>query len=140
MVYPISVTTPKRSFCGYGNEYKNPVNRKVEKRLAILNAGGLSAVAGALTTVIARTYTASWKNATSFGVGAGLVTMMFICPRFLYKSGINSYKKEKELDVFTKETEVQKKLLLDVNEAIDKHYDNLGDKLENYSKAKAKKA
>lgn len=114
----------------------NPVNRKLEKRLAILNAGGISAVAGALTTAIARSYTASWKNAGMFGIGAGFVTMMFICPRFMYKSGINSYKKEKELDVFTKEKEVQKKLLTDVNEAIDHGDSELNVKLENYSKAK----
>ena len=118
MIQPVNALAPKVFFKGRKNELDNPVNRKLEKRLAILNAGGISAVAGALTTAIARSYTASWKNAGMFGVGAALVTMMFICPRFMYKSGINSYKKEKELDVFTKEKEVQKKLLTDVNEAI----------------------
>lgn len=44
--------------------------------------------------------------------------------------------KEKELDVFTKEKEVQKKLLTDVNEAIDHGDSELNVKLENYSKAK----
>ena len=73
-----------------------------------------------------------------FGLGAALITMMFICPRLLYKSGINSYKKEKELDVFSKEKEIQKKLLLDVNDAIDKNYDNLDEKLETYSKTISK--
>ena len=132
MIQPVNALTPKVFFKGRKNELDNPVNRKLEKRLAILNAGGISAVAGALTT--ARSYTASWKNAGMFGIGAGFVTMMFICPRFMYKSGINSYKKEKELDVFTKEKEVQKKLLTDVNEAIDHGDSEL--KLENYSKAK----
>ena len=97
MIQPVSALTPKASFRGSKNNSANPVNRRTEKRLAILNAGGISAVAGALTTVIARSYTASWKHASFWGVGAGLVTMMFICPRLLYKSGINSYKKEREL-------------------------------------------
>ena len=136
MIQPVNALTPKVFFKGRKNELDNPVNRKLEKRLAILNAGGISAVAGALTTAIARSYTASWKNAGMFGIGAGFVTMMFICPRFMYKSGINSYKKEKELDVFTKEKEVQKKLLTDVNEAIDHGVSELNVKLENYSKAK----
>lgn len=136
MIQPVNALAPKVFFKGRKNELDNPVNRKLEKRLAILNAGGISAVAGALTTAIARSYTASWKNAGMFGVGAALVTMMFICPRFMYKSGINSYKKEKELDVFTKEKEVQKKLLTDVNEAIDQGDSELNVKLENYSKAK----
>jgi len=69
------------------------MNRAFEKKLAVLNAGGISAAAGVLTTVIARSYTATWKNAGLFGVGAGLVTMMFLCPRFLYKSGFNLLKK-----------------------------------------------
>ena len=127
MIQPVNALTPKVFFKGRKNELDNPVNRKLEKRLAILNAGGISAVAGALTTAIARSYTASWKNAGMFGIGAGFVTMMFICPRFMYKSGINSYKKEKE---------VQKKLLTDVNEAIDHGDSELNVKLENYSKAK----
>lgn len=136
MIQPVNALAPKVLFKGRKSELDNPVNRKLEKRLAILNAGGISAVAGALTTVIARSYTASWKNAGMFGIGAGFVTMMFICPRLMYKSGINSYKKEKELDVFTKEKEVQKKLLTDVNEAIDQCDSELNVKLENYSKTK----
>lgn len=43
------------------------------------------------------------------------------------------------MDVFTREKEVQKKLLTDVNEAIDEHSEDLSDKLENYSKTVAKK-
>ena len=86
MIQPVNALAPKVFFKGRKNELDNPVNRKLEKRLAILNAGGISAVAGALTTAIARSYTASWKNAGMFGVGAALVTMMFICPRFMYKS------------------------------------------------------
>lgn len=73
-----------------------PLNRAFEKKLAVLNAGGISAAAGVLTTVIARSYTATWKNAGLFGVGAGLVTMMFICPRLLYKSGFNLLKKPQQ--------------------------------------------
>ena len=64
--------------------------------------------------------------------------MLFACPRFLYKAGIKSYQKEKEMDVFTREKEVQRKLLSDVNEAIDNHKEDLPNKLENYSKTKTK--
>lgn len=139
MIQPVSALTPKASFRGSKDYSANPVNRRTEKRLAILNAGGISAVAGALTTAIARSYTASWKHASFWGIGAGLVTMMFICPRLLYRSGINSYKKERELDVFTKENEVQKKLLSDVNDAIDSHDESLHTKLDDYSKTKTVK-
>jgi len=134
MIQPVNALTPKVLCKGRNNEHGNPVDRKLEKCLAILNAGGISAVTGTLTTAIARSYTASWKNAGLFGLGAAFITMMFVCPRFMYKSGINSYKQEKELDVFSKEKEVQKKLLTDVTNAIDNHSGDLDDKLENYSK------
>ena len=121
MIQSVSALNTRVCFCKQKDPNRNPVNRKMEQRLAVLNAGGISVASGALTTAIARSYTASWKNAGMFGLGAALITMMFICPRLLYKSGINSYKKEKELDVFSKEKEIQKKLLLDVNYAIDKN-------------------
>ena len=136
MIQPVNALAPKASFKGAYSEVKNPVNRRTEKRLAILNAGGISVAMGAVTTAIARSYTSSWKHAGWFGLGAAAVTMMFVCPRFMYKSGINSYAKEKEMDVFTKEKEVQKKLLNDVDDAIEHHSEDLHDKLENYSKTK----
>ncbi len=136
MIQPISVFSPKTSFRGEYLNYNNPINKRTEKRLAILNAGGVSVAMGAVTTAIARSYTSTWKHASWFGLGAAAVTMMFVCPRFMYKSGINAYTKEKELDVFTKEKEVQKKLLNDVDDAIEHHSEDLHDKIENYSKSK----
>ena len=133
MILPVSALTPKATSRGEYSEFKNPVNRKTEKHLAILNAGGVSAAMGAVTTAVARSYTSTWKHASYFGIGAAFVTMMFVCPRFMYKSGINSYAKEKEMDVFTKEKEVQKKLLNDVDDAIEHHSQDLHDKLDNYS-------
>ncbi len=140
MIQPVSAFTPKVMFRGDVNGYENPVNRKMEKKLALLNAGGLSVVTGALTTVIARSYTSSWRHAGGFGAVATGVAMMFLAPRFLYKSKINSYAKEQEMDVFTREKEVQKKLLSDVNDAIDTHKNNIQDKVEIYSKTLAKKS
>lgn len=137
MIQPVSALTPKVLFKGQVGDYENPVNRRTEKQLALLNAGGISSVTGALTAVIARSYTSCWKHALGFGVGAAAVTMMFAAPRFLYKSGINSYAKEKEMDVFIREKEVQKKLLTDVDEAIEEHNSDLPDKIQNYSKTKS---
>lgn len=137
MIRPVSALSPKATFRGsHPSFHENPVDKKMETRLAILNAGGISTAMGALTTIVARSYTANWKHAGMFGLSAAAVTMLFVCPRFLYKSGINSYTKEKELDVFTKEKEVQKKLLSDVDNAIENNPEVLQEKLENYSKTK----
>ena len=138
MIRPVNALAPKVLFRGHDSYLENPVNRKFERRLALLNAGSVSVIAGAATMLIASSYTSSWKRAGWFGLGAGMITMLFAAPRFLYKAGIKAYTKEKEMDVFTKEKEIQKKLLSDVDEAIEMHSEDLSEKLENYSKSKEK--
>ncbi len=126
MIQPVNALTPKVLFGGLEkSKNENPAKTQLEKRLAIANAVGISAILGALTTGIARSYTASWKNAGLFGLGAGAVTMMFALPKYLYRAGF-----------YTKKG--QGKIMSSVNEAVDKHGSNLQGKLESYSKTKAK--
>lgn len=124
MIQPVNALAPKVFFKGRNNDYLNSAvseSKRTEKNLAIANAAGISSVAGALTAVIARSYTATWKNAGLFGLGGGLITMMFICPKLLYKAGISTYHSEKGVD--------SSKKLLDVNT----------NKIGNYSKSTIKK-
>lgn len=110
MIQPVNTLAPKVFLKGRNNDYSNAVlqeSKRTERNLAIANAAGISSVAGALTTVIARSYTATWKNAGLFGLGGGLITMMFICPKLLYKAGISTYNSEKATD--------SSKKMLDVN-------------------------
>ena len=128
MIQPVNALTPKVLFRGLENsKNENPKNSQLKKRLAIANAVGISAILGLLTTGIARSYTASWKNAGLFGLGAAAVSMMFAVPKFLYRAGF-----------YTKSAKGQDKILNSVNEAVDKHGSNLQGKLENYSKTKVK--
>lgn len=123
MIQPVNALAPKVFFKGR-NDYVNSAvseSKRTEKNLAIANAGGISTVAGALTAVIARSYTATWKNAALFGLGGGLITMMFICPKLLYKAGFNTTQSEKGVD--------SSKKLLDINT----------NKISNYSKSTIKK-
>lgn len=92
MIQPVTPYSPGTNCKG---KPMYSLNRAFEKKLAVLNAGGISAAAGVVTTVVARSYTATWKNAGLFGLGAGFVTMMFICPKLLYKSGFNLLHKSK---------------------------------------------
>lgn len=113
MIQPVNALTPKVLFRGETvNEPKELAKRETRKRLALANAAGISVVLGAATTAIARSNTSSWRHAGYFGIGAALVSMMFLGPGFLYKSGINTTK-TKEGDVFARETEMPKKLLAD---------------------------
>jgi len=90
---------------------KEASKKQTLKTLALVNAGGVSVILGSLTTAIARSNTSSWKHAGYFGIGATLVSMMFLGPGFLYKYGINT-SKPVDKDVFTKE----KKLVPEVGE------------------------
>ena len=116
MIQPVNALTPKVLFRGETvNDPKESVKRETRKRLALANAAGISIVLGAATTAIARSNTSSWRHAGYFGIGAALVSMMFLGPGFLYKSGINT-KKTKDGDVFAREVELQKKFISDTGE------------------------
>ena len=113
MIQPVNALTPKVLFRGETiNDPKESVKKETRKRLALANAAGISVVLGAATTAIARSNTSSWRHAGYFGVGAALVSMMFLAPAFLYKSGINTTKTA-DKDVFAKEIEMPKKLKTD---------------------------
>lgn len=117
MIQPVNAFTPNKAlFRGetVSNPTKENVKKETRKRLALANAAGISVVLGAATTAIARSNTSSWRHAGYFGIGAALVSMMFLGPGFLYKSGINTSKKD--ADSFAKEVEMPKKLLSDAGD------------------------
>ena len=113
MIQPVNALTPQVLFRGEAvNDAKESEKKATRKRLALINAAGISVVLGAATTAIARSNTSSWRHAGYFGLGAALVSMMFIGPGFLYKSGINTTTQQKN-DVLAKEIEMPKKIVSD---------------------------
>ena len=116
MIQPVNAFSPKVLFRGETvNDSKESIKKETRKRLALANAAGISIVLGAATTAIARSNTSSWRHAGYFGIGAALISMMFLGPGFLYKSGINTTKSV-DKDVFAKEVDMPKKLLADVGD------------------------
>ena len=113
MIQPVYALTPKVLFRGktVGGSAESAINR-TKKRIALINAGGISLILGAATTAIARSNTSSWKHAGYFGVGAAMISMMFLGPGFMYKSGINTTRAT-DKDVFSMEKDVSKKLIAD---------------------------
>ena len=108
MILPVNALTPKVLF--RGDESKEAIKTQTKKRVALLNAAGISVILGAATTAIARSNTSSWKHASYFGIGASLISMMFLAPGFLYKAGVGVTKKKQAEDVFAKEIDMSKKL------------------------------
>ncbi len=112
MIQPVNALTPKVFFRGDAAvDSREAAKKQTQKRLALINAGGISLILGAATTAIARSNTSSWRHAGYFGLGAAAVSMMFLGPGFLYKAGINTTKTA-DKDVLAKE----KKLIPDVGE------------------------
>jgi len=116
MILPVNALTPKVLF--KGDDARESAKLQTKKRIALFNAAGISAILGAATTAIARSNTSSWQHAGYFGIGASIISMMFLAPGFMYKAGIGINKKNKqaEVDVFAKEIDMPKKLMSDVGE------------------------
>ena len=104
MIRPVDALTPKVLFRGQTINHGS-LKTSAKKRIALINAAGISTVTGGLITVVSRSYTSNWKNAGFIGLASAAVSMMFLGPQFLYKSGINTY---------VKHDEAKKKLLTDV--------------------------
>ena len=115
MIQPVNALTPKVLFRGDNVDPIESARIRTKKHIAIINAAGISAILGAATTAIARSNTSSWKHAGYFGIGASLVSMMFLVPGFLYKSGIN-VTKSADKDVFAKEIDMPKKFIADAGD------------------------
>ena len=106
MIQPIGALTPK-VFRGSGSSESI---QNTKKSIALLNAGGLSAMTGALTTVMARNITSSWAHAGALGFLTASALMMILAPNFLYtKSSKNTnVKTTKESGTVIKSLEIRK--------------------------------
>ena len=92
MILPINALSPK-VFRGNSKESRIDAVMRAKRDIALINAAGISTVLGGVTTVAARSYTNGWKHAGIFGAGAAAISMLFLGPKFLYKSGIGTYSK-----------------------------------------------
>ena len=100
MILPINALSPK---VFRGKESEKYAGMCTKRNIALFNAAGISTVLGGVTTVAARSYTNGWKHAGIFGAGAAAISMLFLGPRFLYKSGINTYgMKTDKLETYSK--------------------------------------
>ena len=88
MIQPINVATPRVGFRGSSNSYKMKEKGFSEAGVALVNAGGLSAAAGGLTTAISRMYTKSWPQAFTLGFFGSFLTLFFMTPQLIEKFGL----------------------------------------------------
>lgn len=87
MIQPVNALTPQAKYRGRtktnGLSFKNNVDNS---KVALINAGGVSALIGGITTLLARRYTPNWTNALIMGLGGSCLTMFFMAPQILAAS------------------------------------------------------
>ena len=88
MIQPVRASNPQATFRGSGKTYRNSSKNGVTNtQVALINAGGVAAAIGAGATIISRRYTPSWSYAAMIGLCSSFLTMFFMTPQVIEKSG-----------------------------------------------------
>lgn len=119
----------------YQTYYENPIDRKTERNLAILNSSLTSLAIGGLTagaTLMAQEKK-NWKLPTALGAAASALTMAIILPSALYNIKVKAFTREKEMDVFSRSQEAKSSILEGVNDQIHDESVPFDDKVKNYA-------
>ena len=95
MIQPIGAFSSPAGYRGFGVKSNTPQERS-KAEVALINAAGISVVAGALTTAAARNFTSSWANAFILGICGTVLSWFIMLPLFIEKAGIMSGKKKHE--------------------------------------------
>ena len=99
MIQPVSALTPQAVFRGSNGAYlRSSKKLSSNSKIALLNAGGVSAAVGGLTMAVSRAHTTNWAHALVLGLFGSLLSMFFMTPQIIEKAGegVASYKGEAE--------------------------------------------
>ena len=102
MIQPINALTPQAGFRGSTKTYGKKGKGLTESQIALVNASGIAAAAGGITTIVARSYTNSFAHAGVLGVFGALLTMFFMTPHLIEKIGLNTFSKKPQAGAETK--------------------------------------
>lgn len=103
MIQPINALTPQVGFRGSNETYGKKSKGLSDSQVALINAGGVAATAGGLTTLVARAYTNSLAHAGVLGVFGAFLTMFFMTPHLIEKIGLSKFSKQPKADTFVKQ-------------------------------------
>ena len=107
MIQPINALTPRVVFRGPEVKNGKRSNGLSESQTALINAGGVAAMAGGVTTLVARAYTNSFAHAGVLGAFGALLTMFFMTPHLIDKIGLAKLVKKPQTEAVVKQ-DIQK--------------------------------
>lgn len=103
MIQPVSAFNPQATFRGSSKTFGKKSGKEVSNtNIALLNAGGVAAAAGGITTAVARGYTSSWAHAGVLGLFGAFLALFFMTPQLIDKSAQKKVAKESEGGMITK--------------------------------------
>ncbi len=88
MIQPVNAFSPRAGFRGNNGTYGQKPTLS-NQNIALINAGGVAAAAGGLGTALARSQTSSWAHAGVLGLCAAFLTMFFMTPQLIDKTGLH---------------------------------------------------
>ena len=101
MIQPVNAFNPQASFRGSDGTYgKTRKSLTPSSKVALINAGGVAAAAGGLTAAISRGYTSNWTQAAVLGLCVSFLSMFFMTPQLIERTGLNKIGKKPEADAF----------------------------------------
>lgn len=128
---------PKPNFTR-NEDYENPVNRKTERNLTVLQSSGVSLLAGitagGITSCLMKEG-AKHKLPVSAGVGlaVAVLTAILTLPAKLYNTKLRAFAKEKEMDVFSRDRELKSNILSEVDKEVKDEDISLDQKINHYT-------
>lgn len=117
MIQPINALSPQVVFRGPNVKSGLKSSGLSSSQIALANAGGIAAVAGGVTTLVARAYTKSFAHAGVLGAFGALLTMFFMTPHLIDKIGLSRIGRKPQTEAvvkkdFQKMTTVAKEYLV----------------------------
>lgn len=103
MIQPVSAFSPRAGFRGNNGTYGKQNSQKSNQNIALINACGIAVAAGGLGTALARSQTSSWAHAGVLGVCAAFLTMFFMTPQLIEKTGIHKLNNSDKSESIAKE-------------------------------------
>lgn len=102
MIQSINALTPRVGFRGSNKTHSKNSKGLSESQIALINAGGVAAAAGGLTTLITRAYTSSLAHAGVLGVFGAFLTMFFMTPHLIEKLGLSKMSSKSQTETLVK--------------------------------------
>ena len=91
MIQPVSAFSPQADFRGSNGAFLKPSKGlSSNSKIALLNAGGVSAAVGGLTMAVSRAHTTNWAHALVLGVFGAFLSMFFMTPQIIEKTSFNN--------------------------------------------------